>query len=466
MRLTDLLASSLSSLWQRKFRSALTILGVIVGTIAVVVMVSLGVGMSATMLAGIEDQTNLRQVSVWQVPADPETGQDRLLDDDMVAELSQLPGVTDTWPVYSIPVGLSVNGYEIQTEIIGMPNDALQALEADYSSGGPPEQGAPFTVIVGDHFSELFFDEATLTEPDIDIESAQLFLTLLPDFDACFTGECPPSEEGTPVAGRLPIVPAGVIATDDQSWTSYSMALLADLDAMMPAWQKAYPGNAMPNQPTTASGAPTSQFVYDEVRLVTAELQEAEELTTALRADGYEVQSELEWIRGAQEQAALAQAVLGGIAFISLFVAAIGIANTMLMSVYERTREIGIIKVLGARLRDIRRMFLFESAAIGFIGGTSGVILSSGISTGINAVVGPHVLPERRRLTCHDLTDTLVAQPWCYRVRGADRCRGRDHSGATRHQAEPVSCDTLAVTPEPLRAIAARTRPDHRPAAQ
>ncbi len=56
---------------------------------------------------------------------------------------------------------------------------------------------------------------------------------------------------------------------------------------------------------------------------------------------------------------------------VSLLVAAIGITNTMVMSIYERTKEIGVMKVIGASLRDIKRLFLFESAIIGLLGGES-----------------------------------------------------------------------------------------------
>ncbi len=81
------------------------------------------------------------------------------------------------------------------------------------------------------------------------------------------------------------------------------------------------------------------------------------------------------------------QAVLGGIGAVSLIVAAIGIANTMMMSIYERTKEIGVLKVLGCDLGTIRNMFLLESAFIGFLGGVTGVILSYGISYGMNRLL-------------------------------------------------------------------------------
>ncbi len=82
------------------------------------------------------------------------------------------------------------------------------------------------------------------------------------------------------------------------------------------------------------------------------------------------------------------QMVLGGIGAVSLFVAAIGIANTMMMSIYERTREIGVMKVLGCDMGDIRNMFLLESGFIGFMGGAAGLVLSYLISFLVNRFAG------------------------------------------------------------------------------
>ena len=85
-----------------------------------------------------------------------------------------------------------------------------------------------------------------------------------------------------------------------------------------------------------------------------------------------------------KSQFAIIQAVLGGIGAVSLFVAAIGIANTMMMSIYERTKEIGVIKVLGCSLKNIKQMFLLEAAFIGLIGGMAGNVLSFLMSAAIN----------------------------------------------------------------------------------
>ncbi len=86
------------------------------------------------------------------------------------------------------------------------------------------------------------------------------------------------------------------------------------------------------------------------------------------------------------------QAVLGGIGAVSLFVAAIGIANTMMMSIYERTKEIGVLKVLGCALGDIRSMFLMEAGFIGFMGGAAGIALSYGVSRLVNKFLGAGLL--------------------------------------------------------------------------
>lgn len=76
--------------------------------------------------------------------------------------------------------------------------------------------------------------------------------------------------------------------------------------------------------------------------------------------------------------------MLGGIGAVSLFVAAIGITNTMMMSIYERTKEIGVMKVLGCDLRNIRTLFLMEAGFIGLIGGIIGLVLSFTISAVMN----------------------------------------------------------------------------------
>ncbi len=83
---------------------------------------------------------------------------------------------------------------------------------------------------------------------------------------------------------------------------------------------------------------------------------------------------------------------LGGIAAIAIIVGGIGIANTMFMSVTERTREIGVMKAVGAKERDIMEVFLIESGLLGLIGGTIGIVIGSGLSVVLNSLGVPAVL--------------------------------------------------------------------------
>ena len=80
------------------------------------------------------------------------------------------------------------------------------------------------------------------------------------------------------------------------------------------------------------------------------------------------------------------QLILGAIGAVSMFVAAFGISNTMVMSVYERTKEIGIMKVLGCDIKDIKNMFLYEAGIIGMFGGVIGITISYIISIAANLV--------------------------------------------------------------------------------
>lgn len=112
------------------------------------------------------------------------------------------------------------------------------------------------------------------------------------------------------------------------------------------------------------------------------------EIQNQLTELGYEAYSNAEWLESSMQSLVYVQAVLGGIGAVSLFVAAIGITNTMMMSIYERTKEIGVMKVLGCDLRNIRSLFLMEAGFIGFIGGVIGLILSFLISFVINRIAG------------------------------------------------------------------------------
>jgi len=178
-----------------------------------------------------------------------------------------------------------------------------------------------------------------------------------------------------------------VIAGGTDSYNTDSYSVLCDLTVLKSYLQKEFRGRAIPGQPTTASGKPYKMFVYTQANVQADDMENVDELANEIRALGYNVTTNVELIDSMKSQFAMVQAVLGGIGAVSLLVAAIGIANTMMMSIYERTKEIGVMKVIGCSLKNIRQLFLIEAGFIGFLGGVAGNLLSALISGVINMFV-------------------------------------------------------------------------------
>ena len=187
---------------------------------------------------------------------------------------------------------------------------------------------------------------------------------------------------------------SGMVEGDVDTYNANSYSVYCNLETLKSMLKKEFSGRAIPGQPTTKSGKPYKDFVYSSLKVKADDIDNVDALSTEIRNMGFQVTTNVEYMDSMKKQFAMVQAVLGGIGAVSLFVAAIGIANTMMMSIYERTKEIGVIKVLGCSLRNIKQMFLLEAAFIGFIGGLVGNILRFLISFVINAIV--YTLDEKR----------------------------------------------------------------------
>ena len=151
--------------------------------------------------------------------------------------------------------------------------------------------------------------------------------------------------------------------------------------------KKIYKGKAIPGQPTTKAGKPYKEIYYDSAYIRVDDMKNVKAVQQEIKNLGLQANSNAEWMEQVQQSSRSIQATLGGIGAVSLFVAAIGIANTMMMSIYERTKEIGVMKVLGCDMSAIRNMFLAEAGFIGLIGGVVGIVLSYMISAIINFVL-------------------------------------------------------------------------------
>ena len=123
-----------------------------------------------------------------------------------------------------------------------------------------------------------------------------------------------------------------------------------------------------------------------EVMVKVDEMEHVQQVQQKIKDMGFRATSLTDELEAMKETTRMLRLVLGAIGAISMVVAAISITNTMVMAIYERTKEIGIMKVIGASLKDIKGLFLTEAAFIGFSGGIIGIIVSYGASFLVNFV--------------------------------------------------------------------------------
>jgi ABC-type antimicrobial peptide transport system permease subunit len=112
---------------------------------------------------------------------------------------------------------------------------------------------------------------------------------------------------------------------------------------------------------------------YEQIKLNVDNIDNVEEVQDKIKELGFQSESLLQYLKPTIDASETLQLIFFFLGAVSMFVSAISIANTMVMSIYERTKEIGIMKVLGCFVKDIRLLFLFEAGMIGFLGGTVGV---------------------------------------------------------------------------------------------
>ena len=418
MRWSDLLRMSASSLKRRRLRTFLTVLGVVIGTASIVVMISLGLGLQQSMYEEVEQSGGTTSLTVTGqsdyyssygyigVSGMEEEPSEKYITDDVVKELKGLEYVKSAEPMINIQ-GIALKGnYEGWLDIYGMTPEGLEDLNLTLEPGGrlPDPDSPDLELVYGNGVIMNFYDKNTGMGywdgevPDIDFQKDKIFLILDQDtyyqtqstdvMGSMETDDGSSSGNSAPKTAKKYVVQAsGVVAGGPESYNANSYSVFCDLTRLKECLQKEFRGRAIPGQPTTQSGKPYSRFVYSAVKVQADDMDHVEELSNTIRSLGYNVSSNIEYIEAMKSQFAMVQAVLGGIGAVSLLVAAIGIANTMMMSIYERTREIGVMKVIGCSLKNIGQMFLLEAGFIGLIGGLIGNILSLLLSVGINAVV-------------------------------------------------------------------------------
>ena len=388
MKISDEISLSARNLLRRKGRTALTLVGVVIGTCMVVLMISLGIAQTKTNEEMLQSWGDLTQVQIYgygtMMGSD---GKPLYLDDAAITNIKQIPHVAAATPYaqsYNLEGEITAGRNDRYTSdiynLIGIDPTALEPMGFALQSGSWPtntpasEKATKLQVLVGSSTGYNFQDsrksynspkryryegqtDANGKElpPFVDIDKDKMTLTIK-------TGE-----GSTEKSRSWELEVVGVLEPDGAKgyWTQSGIVLRIQDMKML---QKVY------NDMTKTKEESKS---YDQVYVKVDDLSNVTDVETAIHDLGftntYSMNQQREEM---QKQVMNSQMIFGGIAAVSLLVAAINIINTMTMAIYERTREIGVMKVLGCELGNIRTMFLLESSTIGFIGGLIGLGIS------------------------------------------------------------------------------------------
>ena len=395
MRFRDLLVMSLNNLRRRKLRTVLTVLGVVIGTASIVVMVSLGIGLKELTMEQLSSWVSLTEVTVQQNYS-MDTGaasEDSYITDEAIKKFSKLDHVVSVSPTLRVSAVMKQGSYICEyVNIQGVSQHMLSQIPLAEGGHLPDPNSGQMELIFGNKVAMDFYNSKTKKGywdtgelPELDMN--QPFFVIF-DQNAYYQSQYPSGDTASKPPKKYMINAAGMEAGGKEDYSQYSYSVYTNVEQLKAQLKKVFKKNPIPGQPTNKKGKPYSYFVDDRANVQVDSIDNVKAVQQAINEMGYQANSMIEGIENQQKQANMIQAVLGGIGAVSLFVAAIGIANTMMMSIYERTKEIGVMKVLGCDMGNIRNMFLIESGFIGLAGGLIGIGLSYGISYVINNIQG------------------------------------------------------------------------------
>lgn len=379
MSLRDLTDLCFRNLMRRRTRTLLAIVGVVVGTCAIIVMLSIGFGLTKSYEDQMESYGDLHMIELYSYSGGGYAGEEQqgVLNDKTLESISKMKGVTAVTPVISSYMNFWIGDGKTDAEVMGVDPEIFEKFGYEIAEGRNLKSSDRDVVLFGSEIPGWFYD------PNNDYQSVTVDVM---DDDILMTADwsygvddADSDSENDKEYELYEVEAAGVLAPKNDS-PDYRVYMNIDRLAEI---QKETLETEGDRDTSVQNGVRT----YEQALVYVEDIENTEQVSKDLKDLGYQSYSPIDWIQRMKEQMAMIQGVLGGIGGISLLVAALGITNTMVMSIYERTKEIGVMKVIGANLRDIKRMFLIEAGMIGFIGGLIGVLVSLMLSLLMNTVL-------------------------------------------------------------------------------
>lgn len=362
MKMNDLLRFAALYLWRRKMRAILTVTGVIIGTTCIVLMFAIGLSNYQQFQESVMANQDLTEIQInnYYTAGSQSAG----ITDSTITSIAAMEHVKTVSPKISIPVMVEAGRYQAMLQLTGIDP---AALNSEFKLG-KMFSNSMSSIVLGSNAVQQFInpqdppDYASMQnysdyQPDIDWLNTQMTLSLGYNSKDNPDPNLPASKiYRTSISG---------IFKNAQNEQSYGAYISLDVARQM-----------LRENRKLCEQMGISLNSYQSAVVQVDHLDNVKEVLDQVKQLGFETYSPTEWISQMQEEQARQQGQLFAIGFISLIVSAIGIANTMYASILERKRDIGIMKVLGMRIRKIRLLFLTEAAFIGLIGGAIGIAAS------------------------------------------------------------------------------------------